>query len=54
MARKSRYMEYAKYVSKEQAKEPAPSVKPAKSVLGRLTQMKAKVKETNCKAVITA
>ena len=43
MARKSRYLEYAKYASKGQAEKPVPSAKSQKSVLGRLSQMKEKV-----------
>ncbi len=54
MARKSRITEYAKYVTKEQAAKPAPSVKTQKSVLGRLSQLKAQTKTTNQRTEVTA
>ena len=54
MARKSRITEYAKYVTKEQATKPASSVKTQKSVLGRLSQLKAQTKTANQRTGVTA
>jgi hypothetical protein len=54
MARKSRYLEYAKYASKGQAEKPVPSVKSQKSVLGRLSQMKEKVNSAKSGAEASA
>ena len=54
MARKSRFAEYAKHVAKEQAERPASSVKTAKSVLGRLSQMQDKVKNAKPGTEVTA